>query len=350
MDGVVSGTRRISLALQGGGAHGAFTWGVLDRLLQDDDLEIAALSGTSAGALNAAALKAGMVAGGRAAARRSLDRLWADVARLGDFRANSWMTALFPFAADWAELWQQAIPVSARGIAEQFATPYAYGPLWQNPLARVVARLDFSKVCADAGPQIHISATNVRTGKIRVFSGTDVSADVLLASACLPSVFKAVDLTDPATGVRDAYWDGGYSGNPALFPLYRAELPDDIVIVSINPLRREAVPQTPIEIQNRIDEISFNASLLGELRAINFVKRLIAEGRVERRAMKDVLVHLVSDDVLMNELSGSTKLTPLPGLLARLKAAGQAAAETFLADHRADLGQRSSVDLDGLFG
>lgn len=342
--------RRISLALQGGGVHGAFTWGVLDRLLEDDGIEIAALSGTSSGALNAAALKAGMVEGGPQAARRSLDRLWEDVIRLGDFRANPWVSALFPFAAEWAEAWQRAIPISPLDLAEQFATPYIYGPLWQNPLHRVVSRLDFGHVCADAGPQLNISATNVRSGRIRVFSGAEVSADVLLASACIPSVFKAVEVTDPKTGVREAYWDGGYSGNPALFPLYLPELPDDIVIVSINPMRREAIPQTPMDIQSRIDEISFNAALLGELRAVNFVKRLIAQGRVEKGVMKDVLVHFISDDVLMNELSGSTRLTPLPGLISRLKEAGRAAAEAFLDRHREDIGIRSSIDLHGLFG
>lgn len=345
----MKGKRRISLALQGGGAHGAFTWGVLDRLLEDDSLEIAALSGTSAGALNAAALKAGMVRGGAPEARRSLDKLWDDVADLGDFRSSNLFAAMFPFANLWVEAWQRAVPISGRGLAEQFSTPYAFGPLWTNPLAKVVERLDFSHVCADAGPQLFISATNVRSGKIRVFSGTEVSGDVLLASACLPSVFKAVEVTDPVTGVCEAYWDGGYSGNPALFPLYRPELPDDILIVSINPMRREAVPETPMEIQNRIDEISFNASLLAELRAVNFVKRLLATGKMEKGVMKDVLVHLVSDEALMNELSGSTKLTPLPGLLTRLKAAGQATADRFLDAHRGDIGVRSSVDMAGLF-
>ncbi len=341
--------RRISLALQGGGAHGAFTWGVLDRLLQEDGLEIAALSGTSAGALNAAALKAGLVRGGRDEARRSLDRLWDDVGALDDFRSNPWLAAVFPFAAGWMAAWQAALPVSGIGVIEQFSSPYAYGALWKNPLAPVVARLDFSHVCAHAGPQLHVSATNVRSGKIRVFAGAEVTADVLLASACLPSVFKAVEVTDARTGVVEAYWDGGYSGNPALFPLYQPELPDDIVIVSINPLRREAVPETPMDIQNRIDEISFNASLLSELRAVNFVKRLIAEGRMEKGVMKDVLVHLVSDDVLMNDLSGASKMSPLPGMLARLKTAGQAAADRFLERHSGDIGVRSSVDMAGLF-
>lgn len=340
---------RISLALQGGGAHGAFTWGVLDRLLQDDNIEIAAMSGTSAGALNAAACKAGLIAGGRQGARDSLDRLWAEVASVGDFRMAPWFAAMFPFASAMADVWRDALTGAASGYLEQVYTPYATGAFWRNPLAPVVARLNFAQVCAGEGPALFVAATNVRTGKVRVFSGADVTAEVLLASACLPSVFQAVEFVDPKTGQKEAFWDGGYAANPALFPLYERDLPDDVVVVSINPLRREAVPQQPLDIQNRIDEISFNASLLSELRAVNFVKRLLAEGRIEPGAMKDVRVHIISDEAMLNALSPASKLTPNPAMLARLKAAGQAAAELFLTDHRKDIGQRSSVDLKRLF-
>jgi NTE family protein len=229
--------RRVNLALQGGGAHGAFTWGVLDRLLEEDDLEIAGISGTSAGALNGAALKA---------------------------------------------------------------------------------------------------------GRIRVFEGADLTPEALLASACLPTVFQAVTIEG------ETYWDGGYSGNPPLYPLYAPDLPDDIVIVSINPWLRDEVPMSPLDIQNRINEISFHAALLGELRAIKFVKRLIAEGRMERGQMKDVLLHLIADDALMTELSAGTKLSPNPGMIARLHEAGRAATDAFLSRHGADLGQRASLDLTTL--
>ena len=340
---------RLSLALQGGGAHGAFTWGVLDRLLHDDDIEIAAMSGTSAGALNAAACKAGLITGGRDGARASLDRLWGEVASVGDFRMVPWFAAMFPMAKAMGEAWRDTLTSATSGYLEQVYTPYATGKFWRNPLAPAVARLDFAGVCAGDGPKLFIAATNVRTGKVRVFSGAEVTPEVLLASACLPSVFQAVEFVDPKTGQMEAFWDGGYAANPALFPLYEPDLPDDVVVVSINPLRREVIPQQPLDIQSRIDEISFNASLLSELRAVNFVKRLLAEGKIEPGAMKDVRVHIISDEPLMNDLSPASKLTPTPALLERLKAAGQAAADNFLTRHRGDIGMRSSVDLKRLF-
>jgi NTE family protein len=342
-------TVRINLALQGGGAHGAFTWGVLDRLLDEDEIEVAALSGTSAGALNAAAFKSGMVAGGREGARAALDALWAEVGTVGDLRLNAWMRQVLPLAAAWNEAMEDTFAVSPQGIAAQVFSPYAYGPMWANPLDRVVRQMEFAHICDDAGPRLFIGATNVRTGKIKVFTGHEVSPEVLLASSCLPTVFQAVEVKDAKTGVAEAYWDGGYTGNPALFPLYVPHLPDDIVIVSINPLRREDIPRTPLEIQNRINEVSFNASLLGELRAVQFVKRLIADGKMAKGQMKDVLIHMIADDALMTELSATTKLLPTPALLARLKAAGRAAAAAFLQGHRGDLGRRASVNLRELF-
>ena len=337
------GMIRLSIALQGGGAHGAFTWGVLDRILQDDGIEIAAMSGTSAGALNGAALKAGMRDGGRDGARASLESLWSQVANVGDLRMTAWMQPFWSASRAATEAMEAAFPVSPTGIAAQLWSPYGWGPFWENPLEPVVRRLDFSGVCHADGPRLYVGATNVRTGRIRIFAGDDITPEVLLASACLPTVFQAVDIGP------DAYWDGGYSGNPALFPLYEPGLPDDIAIVSINPWRREEVPKTQLDIQNRINEISFHAALLGELRAVKFVKRLIAEGRMDRGRMKDVLLHLISDDALMTELSASTKLSPSPILITRLHDAGFAAADTFLQAHRADLGQRASLDLEALF-
>jgi NTE family protein len=317
-------TRRVNLALQGGGAHGAFTWGVLDRLLEDDTLEIAGISGTSAGALNGAALKSGLLAGGRGAARKRLDRLWEHVGAIGDFRMLPWMQAFLPALRFWQTTADTLLPFSPQGLAAQFYSPYAWGDSWQNPLEPVVRDLDFSQVCASVEPRLFVSATNVRTGKIKVFDGEAITPEALMASACLPTAFQAVRIG------TDDYWDGGYAGNPALFPLYEPELPEDIIVVSINPIRREVLPDTPLEIQNRINEISFNASLLGELRAINFVRRLIAEGRMEAGRMKAVRVHMISDDALMNELSATSKLSPTPYLLDRLKQAGRAAGEAFL--------------------
>jgi NTE family protein len=337
-------TIHINLALQGGGAHGAFTWGVLDCLLQDEGIEIAGISGTSAGALNGAALKVGWIEGGRRGARDSLARLWGDVAKLSDLRLSAWMQPLLPGLQSLNQIAQSLTPVSAQGIAAQLYSPYVWGPAWRNPLEDIVRRMDFTKVCHHEGPRLFVGATSVRTGRIRIFSGTEIGPEAIMASACLPSVFQAVEIDG------EAYWDGGYSGNPALFPLYAPALPDDVVIVSLNPMSREGVPMTPMDIQNRINEISFNAALLGELRAINFVRRLIAEGRMEKGQMKNVLVHLISDDDLMNDLSATTKLLPSTALFSRLFDAGFAAATGFLDRHRTKLNHHASLDLKALFG
>ncbi|MDI3336117.1 patatin-like phospholipase family protein [Defluviimonas aestuarii] len=336
--------RRINLALQGGGAHGAFTWGVLDRLLEDETIEIAGISGTSAGALNGAALKAGLAMGGRQGARDNLDWLWAQVGAVGDMRLAGWFRAFLPATSLWEEMTDRFAPFSPAETFTRLFSPYDYGPFYSNPLERVVEQFRFDLVCGASGPAFFVAATNVQTGKIRVFSGVEISTDAILASACLPTIFQAVELPDPETGGMEAYWDGGYTGNPALFPLYAPDLPDDIVVVSINPQQREGLPRSAQDILDRINEISFNASLLGELRAIRFAKRLIAEGRMEKGAMKDVLLHLIADDGLMNRLNARSKLAPHPGLLWELKAAGRAAADDFLARHGDKLNRESSVD------
>ncbi len=336
--------RRINLALQGGGAHGAFTWGVLDRLLEDETIEIAGISGTSAGALNGAALKAGLAMGGRQAARENLDWLWAQVGAVGDMRLAGWFRAFLPAANVWEQVTDRFVPFSPAETFTRLFSPYDYGPFYSNPLERVVEQFRFDLVCGAFGPALFVAATNVRTGKIRVFSGAEISTASILASACLPTIFQAVDLPDPETGRVEAYWDGGYTGNPAIFPLYASDLPDDIVVVSINPQQREDLPRSAQDILDRINEISFNSSLLSELRAIRFAKRLIAEGRVKKGAMKDVLLHIIADDGLMNRLNARSKLAPHPGLLWELKAAGRAAAEYFLECHGDKLNRESSAD------
>jgi NTE family protein len=339
---------RINLALQGGGAHGAYTWGVLDRLLDEESIEVAGISGASAGALNGAAFKAGMVSGGREGARAALDGLWARMGAVGDMRLVGWMRALEP--AGVVQAVEAAMPFTPGALMSQVMSPYYYGPFYDNPLRDVVEGFDYAQVCAEEGPQLFISATAVRSGKIRIFRGQEIDTDAILASACLPTLFQAVWKHDPTTGHDEPYWDGGYTGNPALFPLFSPDLPDDVVIVNINPLERDELPRTPQQIQNRINEISFNSSLLRELRAIAFVRRLIAEGVMRRGSMKEVLVHMIADDDLMNRLSVTTKLVPMPRVLGQLKRAGRAAADRFLADHRGDLGQRATVDLAAMYG
>ncbi|MGR3454172.1 patatin-like phospholipase family protein [Pseudooceanicola sp.] len=341
---------RINLALQGGGAHGAYTWGVLDRLLDDPGIEVAAITGTSAGALNGAAFKAGMAAGGREGARAALDALWARMGAVTDMRLPAWMAGNMTLAGQFAKAIELSFPYTFADAVSRMTSPYAYGPFWSNPLRPVVQQFDYEKVCGAGGPDLYICATNVRSGKIRVFSGEAITTDAILASACLPTLFQAVEVTDPVTGRTEAYWDGGYTGNPALFPLFRPDLPGDVVVVNINPLERDEVPKSPQAIQNRINEISFNSSLLRELRAIEFVQRLIVRRYVPDGEMKNVLIHMISDDDLMTELSVATKLVPNPYLLNRLKAAGRTSADNFIAAHRDDIGQRSTVDLRAMFG
>ncbi len=342
-------TIQINLALQGGGAHGAFTWGVLDRLLRDPDIQIAAISGTSAGALNGAALKAGWLMDGRDGARANLDWLWGQMGAISDLRMPAWMGGIVPTPGAISTALEYSWPYMAGDFISRLSSPYAYGPFYQNPLRPVVERFQYDKVCADDGPRLFVGATNVRNGKIRIFTGEQISTQAILASACLPTLFQAVEIKDPKTGLVESYWDGGYTGNPALFPLFEPDLPGDILIVNINPLERRAVPKTPQQIQNRINEISFNSSLLRELRAISFVQRLLGQGKLPGGQMKNVLVHMISDDALMNELSVATKLAPGAYLLGRLKEAGQDAAEVFLSDHKSALNKYGTVDLQAMF-
>lgn len=341
--------KRINLALQGGGAHGAFTWGVLCRLLREDDIEIAAISGTSAGALNAAALKSGWVANGRDGAIENLDWLWTQIGAITDPQFSDWIASMAPTAHLWAKAMETSPAYVGFDLTTRVLSPYIYGPAMQNPLQRIVQKFHYDAVCGADGPDLHICATNVRSGKIRIFTGDEITPEVFLASACLPSLFQAVDIVDPESGKTETFWDGGYTGNPALFPLFARGLPDDILVVNINPLHREDVPMDSQAIQNRINEISFNSSLLRELRAINFVKRLLHDGSITKGRMKDVLVHMIADDGLMNDLNVATKTVPSPVVLARLKQAGEAAADSFLKAHKDDLNHRDTVDLAAMF-
>lgn len=347
-------TRQINLALQGGGAHGAFTWGVLDRLLDEDWIEIAGISGTSAGALNGAALKAGLAKAkgrpGREAARENLDYVWSRVGQVSESRMMRWFNPLFPVPAPMQRVVDMFSPIAWMEGMTRLFSPYDYGAIYRNPLQAIVDDLPYDGINARRGPLLFVSATNVRTGRIRVFSEKEVTPSVILASACLPTLFRAIEFKDPATGQVEAFWDGGYTGNPALFPLYDNDLPGDIVVVNINPMAREEVPKSPVAIADRINEISFNSSLLRELRALQFMKGLIAQEKVKDLPLKSIFLHMIMDDTLMNDLSARSKIMPGPGMLSRMKAAGQAAADRFLTDHADSLGQRDSFDLASIFG
>ncbi|HRO11511.1 patatin-like phospholipase family protein [Amaricoccus sp.] len=339
----------INLALQGGGAHGAFTWGVLDRLLEEEEIEIEGITATSAGAMNAAALKHGFVLGGRAGAREWLDTFWLRVSGLdgvfGDAMMD-WLRAVSPSPAITARFLEASPAVLATEAITRLLSPYQFNPTNFHPLRGIVEEmLDTSVVCSDKGPKLFINATNVRDGKPRIFMGDEITADAILASACLPTLYQAVEIHDPRTGRLEAYWDGGYTGNPALYPLFYHTRAADILIIHINPLHREELPRTSSEIISRINEVSFNASLLHELRAIAFVNRLLDQGVIAEGTMKRNNVHSISDDALMNQLGMVTKLTLNRALLLQLKDAGRAAMERFLAENRPSVGRCSTVDL-----
>lgn len=345
--------KRINLALQGGGAHGAFTWGVLLRILEDPGLEIASISGTSAGALNGAALKAGLACQNtddpRAKARENLDWLWGQIGAVSDLRLTAWVDAFGPFMQMFRDAYEASPAYLAAEAAQGFFTPYVYGPAYVNPLERIVRYFAFDDVCSSHGPDFFVCTTRIRDGKIRVFEHEEISVETILASACLPTVFQAVQIFDTQTGRDEYFYDGGFTGNPALFPMFRKDLPEDIVIVNINPLERDELPTSPQAIANRVNEISFNSSLLRELRAISFVKRLLDTGRIPDGSMRDLNIHLIADDETMTDLSVMTKLTPSPYLLQKLRDAGYGAADRFLSSHRKDLNVRSSVDITQMF-
>jgi NTE family protein len=330
----------LDLALQGGGSHGAFTWGVLDRLLEDESLAIDGVSGTSAGALNAGVMATGWAAGGRDGARAALRAFWHDVAGVpgcfgepGDPGAPAWpMLPLAAFNLDanpWYLWWQQL----SRGLS-----PYQLNPLGPNALGRV-ARRHVDEDALRHGPlKLFVTATAVRSGQPRVFSGPALSLDALLASACLPQLFKAVVIDG------EPYWDGGYSGNPALWPLIYETAATDLVLVKINPLWRPGTPATAPEIADRVNEITFNAGLVAEMRAIHFVQRLLAEQRVDPRRYKSLRLHMVADDEGLAPLQPSSKLVTSLAFLQRLHALGRAAADRWLGDHRGALGRRQTLD------
>ena len=336
-----SEVKALNLALQGGGAHGAFTWGVLDRILQDRRLSIEAISGTSAGAMNAAVLAHGLAEGGRDGARAALDHFWHRVGEVGRFSPLRG-GPLDPFAKTWN-------PGMAPGYVlfeavTRFLSPYQFNPLNWHPLREILAeQIDFAALNDRAGVKLFISATNVRSGKNRVFGPGEMSVEVLLASACMPLIHQAVEIDG------ESYWDGGYMGNPAIYPLIYNSASADIAIVQVNPLTRDEVPKTAPEILDRVNEISFNSTLMREMRAVAFVSKLIDQGALDAKTHKRLNIHLIEAEADMKHLGVASKLDADPGFLAKLRAVGQGAADAWLAAHYDDIGRDSTVDIGDKF-
>ncbi len=334
----------VSLALQGGGAFGAYTWGALDRILEDERIEVAAVSGSSAGAMCAVVLADGFHQGGAEGARAKLRQFWEGVARAGHanpYRRTPMMAFLNAFTPNWAQENYMALWAD---LASRLASPYDFNPLNINPLREVLEELvDFKCVRACKDIQLFIGATNVETGRIRIFNTHELTADHVMASACLPQIFKAVEID----GVP--YWDGGYTGNPALFPLFTVERTRDIVIVQINPLERSGAPRTAPDITARVNEINFNASLLAELRAIEFVGRLVDEERLPHERYRKMLVHNVSEGAALSPLGLGADLNTDLSFFETLFAVGRKAADDWFANHADALGHHSTVDLGAMF-
>jgi len=328
----------IDLALQGGGSHGAFTWGVLDRLLQEPWLRIEGISGTSAGAMNAAVLASGHVGGGAEGARQALDRFWRGVsaaARFSPLRRGPLDVMLGRWTLDDSPAFL-ALDMMARVVS-----PYDMNPAGINPLRAILAEnVDFDALRASP-IKLFVTATQVRSGRARVFRNADLTPEALLASACLPTLFQALEIDG------EPYWDGGYAGNPTLTPLIRESISNDTILVQVSPVERATTPRTAREIINRVNEIAFNAPLLKELRMIALLRTAVDPGSAEGRHWAAMRMHRIHSDT-MQTLGASSKLNAEWAFVQMLRDEGRRAAGAFLAERGDCLGRRSSFDFDAL--
>ena len=328
----------IDLALQGGGAHGAFTWGVLDRLLEEPRLQIEGISGTSAGALNAAVLVHGHAAGGPQGAKAALEDFWRRVSRAATFSPFR-RTPLDMMLGRWT---MDTSPVFlAFDMAARVFSPYDLNPRGANPMRNILAEsVDFGHL-AQSSIRLFVTATNVRTGRGRVFRNADLSPDVLLASACLPTLFQAIEIDG------EAYWDGGYVGNPTITPLVRECASSDTVLVQVNPVERPGTPRSAREIVDRLNEVSFNSPLMKELRLIAVLRQVADAGDCEGARWAGMRIHRIASEMMV-ELGYSSKLNAEWEFFCMLRDEGRRCAEIFLQKHIEDLGRRSTFDLDSL--
>ncbi len=331
-----SGPRLVDLALQGGGSHGAFTWGVLDRLLEEEGFRLEAISGTSAGAMNAAVLAHGLVAGGPEGARKALDEFWrrvADAATFSPFQRSPLDRIMGRWSLDYSPMY------IATDLMARLISPYDLAGAASNPLRSILTDIvDFDRL-SSGRIKLFITCTNVRTGRGRVFRNPEITPDVLLASACLPTMFQAVEIGG------ELYWDGGYSGNPTIAPLVRECESDDTILVQINPVARTQAPLTAQEIHNRVNEVSFNATLLKELKMIALLRRVADQTEGEGQQWGQMRMHLIKSDLLAT-LGASSKLNAEWEFLTLLLDEGRRAADEFVSNHRDEVGIRSTFDID----
>jgi NTE family protein len=338
-------SKKINLAFQGGGSHGAVTWGVADRLLEDPRIEVDAISGCSAGAINAAAVAYGLFKGGKEGARETMEQVWRRVSDAGKMYSpvHSDVFPMIPGAADF----MNALSFQAFDVMSRAMSPYQFNPFDINPLRDILNHcIDFEALRHCTTTKLFIAATNVKSGKVHVFHCKDISTDVVCASACLPFLFKAVEVDG------EHYWDGGYMGNPVLFPFFYEAEASDIVIVHVNPIERDEVPTTAPEIMNRINEITFNSSLMRELRSISFVHKLLDDGWLKdeyRDRLRDIRIHSIRSDKAIADYDISSKFRTDWGFLSELKNRGRHIANSWLTENFDKVGEKSSVDLRAMF-
>jgi NTE family protein len=328
----------VDLALQGGGAHGAFTWGVLDRLMEEPGLQIEGISGTSAGAMNAAVLISGQAAGGADGAKAALEQFWkrvSDAALLSPFRRTPLDVMLGRWTLDTSPIF-----VTLDLMARIFS-PYDLNPHGANRLRDILADcIDFWRV-AKSQVKLFVTATNVHTGRGHIFHNAELTPEVLLASACLPTLFQAIEIDG------EAYWDGGYAGNPTITPLIQECSSSDTILVQVNPIERPGTPRSARDIINRVNEVSFNATLLKELRMMAVLRQVADPGNSEGARWAKMRIHRISS-ATMTELGYSSKLNAEWDFFVMLRNEGRRSAEAFLAAHGGDLGARSTLDLDAM--
>jgi NTE family protein len=331
--------KKINLALQGGGAHGAFTWGVIDHLLEDGRIDIVGVSGASAGAMNAVMLADGLARGGPQEARKRLAEFWRAASIGGNLPGPQRavvdrLLSLLPIEGTPVQYMVDAM--------SRFLSPYDLNPLNINPLKGLIERfVDFDAIRNHSGLDLFISATNVHSGRLRVFQRSEINADVVMASAALPLVFRAVEIEG------EPYWDGGFTGNPAILPLIEANDIEDVLVVQISPLSRESTPTSVRDILHRVNEITFNASLDSELRALEYIDRIAKSMKSGRGkgAGHHVNVHRIVMEGVGKKLSAASKLNTDYDFFALLHRAGRRAARRFLEEHFRDIGRRSTLDL-----
>ncbi len=334
-------TKKINLALQGGGAHGAYTWGVLDRLLEEENLIIEGISGTSAGAMNAAMLVNGYMLGGNLAAKDMLEKFWkkiSDAAAYSPLHKNPIERILTGWNMDLSPSYHFF------DLLSRVFSPYELNPLDYNPMRQILEEmLDPYALQACSTIKLYIAATHVGSGQARVFQCHEITVDVLMASSCIPFLFKAVEIEG------EEYWDGGYMGNPAIWPLiYNCES-EDVVLVQINPLRRANMPRTASEIINRVNEITFNSSLTAEMRAIDFISNLIKKGKLSHEEYKDMRMHLIYSPEEMKSLNASSKMNADWDFFQHLRTIGYDSANSWLKSHWNDIGKQSTINIHDKF-